>query len=49
MQLLIHSVQVMRNVLLLTPASVIMKGNSVEEMEREAELDLEDTLRRRLK
>lgn len=47
-QLLIHSVRVVRGILLLTPACVIVKGHAVQEFEEEAEATLEAALRARL-
>lgn len=47
-QLLIHNVRLVRGMLLLEPTSVVIKGNQVEEMEAEAEKDLETKWRDKL-
>lgn len=47
-QLLIHNIRFARGMLLLEPISVIIKGNEVEELQAEAEQDLEERWRGRL-
>ncbi|KAL8278883.1 hypothetical protein RQP46_008754 [Phenoliferia psychrophenolica] len=47
-KLLLHSVRVVKGMLLLSPESVTIKGENIEEMEESAELKLELRLRARL-
>ncbi|KAM0791905.1 hypothetical protein ACM66B_004159 [Microbotryomycetes sp. NB124-2] len=48
-KLLLHNVKVVRGILMLTPDTVTIKGNLVEELEAVAEQDFENTLRERLR
>lgn len=48
MQLLIKDVKMVRGIMLLSPASVVVKGHAVEELEEHAETTVEASLRARL-